>query len=169
MKFTSLVLVTLFSMNAFAAANTEENFIKKVYGVLESNNYQAIEVDPQALSKTQAAGLLKAATDESYVWADTILEGDYMLKDGSEVVVNTVEKILNGKAEFVAYRIEYSQAAFDVGACDVDYELMENNPAAFEEYAIENCTSGNISSAAYVSPDFQFHFRDENSIEDFSD
>lgn len=170
MKFASLVFVTLFSVNAFAAAGTEQQFINKVYGVIKSNQFDNEELDLATLSKVQITGLLKAANEEADVWGDTILEGDYVLAENSQVELYTVEKVVS-KTELVAYRIVFGQAAFDISNCEeeVDWDLMSENPEAFDKFAKEKCTAGTISAGAYVSPDFKFHFRDEDAIEDFSD
>lgn len=171
MKLSSLVFVTLFSANAFAAVSSEQKFINQVYSVIETNKSGNEELDMATLSKAQVARLLKAANEESDIWGDTILEGDYVLANNSQVELYSVEKVVSTKSELVAYRIVYGQAAFNIGACEmeVDWDLMSDNPEAFDQFAKENCQAGTISAGAYVSPDFQFHFRDEDAIEDFSD
>lgn len=166
MKLLVAMVLTVFSLNA--VAGTEADFYDKVKAALDSGS-EPVELNSKDLTEKQHASLLKAAQEEANIWYDTILEGDYALDPDADVQLVAVEKILTSKGAFVAYRISFAHAAFDTGVCDAGWDYENEDKAAYKEYLVNNCTAGHISSAAYVSPDFEHHFRDEDSIEDFQD
>lgn len=167
MKLFSLLFLTLFSLGAFAM--DEQGFSAKLYDILESKQYKITELEPGSLTSQQVSKLLNAANEETEIWADTILEGNYVLATGSKVELVGVEKVLSPSAEFLAYRIVFQQAAYDLNNCDVDWDLADRDPKAFDAAIAENCGYGHIVGAAFVSPDFKYHFRDYNAIEEFQD
>ncbi|UXR64804.1 hypothetical protein EZJ49_00860 [Bdellovibrio bacteriovorus] len=166
MKFLLMLLLTAFSLNSLASSHAEDLFIKKVYAVTEANNGRSEDVDPETLTSRQIDGLMKAANAEADIWYDTILEGDYMLNSEAEVEVAALSKYYSASGEFVAYRAIIQHAAYDVGSCDIDWEEDQDK---MDQFLKGNCTPGYISSGIFISPDFKFHFRDENAIEDFSE
>lgn len=147
MKFLAVVLMSILSFNPFAQANTEPGFSAKMYAILESEEIQTEEIDMATLTETQIDAFQKAAEEESWVWADTILEGEYELAENSKVELQRVEKVFNSKGQQISYRIVFSQAALD--------------------FTTEDCTPGHIVAGAFVSLDYKFHFRDVNAIEEF--
>jgi hypothetical protein len=167
MKFLSALIVVSFSLNAFAA--TTEELSAKLSEALESKQYTSTEVEIKKLSVTENTALLAAATDESDIWGDTILEGDYTLDPRGKIELVSVEKLVAKNKEFLGYRIVYQHGAYDTGSCEIDWETADENPEAFKEQLENDCTYGHISAGAYVTPDFNEHFRDEDAIEDFSD
>jgi hypothetical protein len=166
MKLLVAMILTVFSVNA--VAGTEAEFYDKLRAALGSGS-EPVELNLKELTQKQHSQLLKAAQEEANIWYDTILEGEYTLDSTEDLKLSSVEKVLTPKGEFVAYRISLSHAAFDTGSCEVEWDFETEDEAAYRNYLVENCTAGRISSAAYVSPDFKHHFRDEDSIEDFQD
>jgi hypothetical protein len=167
MKLLSAFILVSFSLNAFAA--TTEELSAKLSAALESKQYQSTEVEISKLSAKENTALLEAATDESGIWGDTILEGDYILDSQSKIELLSVEKLVSNTSEFLGYRIMYQHGAYETGSCEVDWDAADENPEAFEEQLNNDCTRGHIIAGAYVTPDFKDHFRDEDAIEDFSD
>jgi len=167
MKLLSAIILVSFSLNAFAA--TTEELSAKLSAALESKQYTSTEVEISKLSAQENKALLEAATDESDIWGDTILEGDYTLDPKGKIELVSVEKLAAKNAEFLGFRIVYQHGAYDIGSCEIDWDVAEENPDAFKEQLENDCTHGHISAGAYVTPDFKEHFRDEDSIEDFSD
>ncbi len=109
------------------------------------------------LSQAQFDALLKIAKTQSRVWADTILEGDYVTEGETTLgLVTSISK--DGK--LIAYRISYLETAWDTGACDYDYE---------NKASLENCTQGQIHESSFVSPDLKTFTRDEDAIAEFSE
>jgi hypothetical protein len=166
MKLLVAMVLTAFSLNA--VAGTEAEFYEKLHAALDAGS-EPVELNFKELTKKQHTELLKAAQAEANIWYDTILEGDYALDSQAALTLSFVEKILTAKGEFVAYRIGLSHAAFDTGSCETDWDFEMDDEAAYREYLVGNCTAGHIFSAVFVSPNYEHHFRDENSIEDFSD
>ncbi|MGE9744764.1 hypothetical protein [Bdellovibrio bacteriovorus] len=166
MKILLALMLSVFSVNAFASSKAEQTFLKKLYSVIEAGSEVTQEIDFDSLSAPDQAALLKAAEYESNIWYDTILEGDYQLKDGASVEFGSLTKIYSAAGEFVAYKGQIQHEAYDTGSCDIPYE---EDDATIQEYMKENCVAGYISSGIYISPDFKFHLRDENAIEDFEE
>ena len=166
MKSLLVLFLSVFPLLSLASSRGEDQFIKKVYAVIEANNGTFKEVSPDRLTPKQIAGLLKAAGEEADIWYDTILEGDYMLNSEADIEVAELSKYYSASGEFVAYRAVIQHAAFDVGSCDVDWE---ETPENMNQILKDNCTAGYISGGIFISPDFKFHFRDEDAIEDFTE
>lgn len=166
MKFLLVLILSAFSLNAMASSQSEDLFIKKVYALIETENIKMVDVAPESLNAKQTAGLMKAAREESDIWYDTILEGDYVLNSETDIEVAALTKYYSASGEFVAYHALIQHAAYDVASCDINWE---DDQEAMDQFLKDNCTSGYISSGIFISPDFKFHFRDENSIEDFSE
>ena len=167
MKLLAAMFLTVLSCNAFATA--EEAYYDRVHAAVEAGDFEMVDLDLKELTSVQQKNLYKAAYEEFNVWGDTILEGDYALDPDADMKLSAVEKMMDAEGEFISYRIVFSHAAFDTSSCDVDWDLASDDPRSFKEQLTENCTSGNISEGAYVSPDYKFQFRDEDAIADFSD
>ena len=165
MKFLLVLALSAFSLNALASSQSEDRFIKKVYALIETENIKMVDVAPESLSPKQLAGLMKAAREESDIWYDTILEGDFVLHSEADIEVAALTKYHSASGEFVAYHATIQHAAYDTGRCDIDWDVDQET---MDRLMKENCTAGYISSGIFISPDFKFHFRDENAIEDFS-
>lgn len=166
MKYLLILMLTVFSANSFAFSKAEKKFLNKLTAVVESGTAIESEVIFSELSPKEQSALLEAAEDESNIWYDTILEGDYQLKENASVEFGSLSKIFSAQGEFIAYRGTIQHEAYDTGSCDVPYDEEES---VIQEYMKDNCTAGYIFSGIYISPDFKFHLRDENAIEDFKD
>ncbi|WP_148278686.1 hypothetical protein [Bdellovibrio bacteriovorus] len=166
MKILLALMLSVFSVNAVASSKAEQAFLKKLYAVVESGTETFEEIELDSLSAQDQAALLKAAEYESNIWYDTILEGDYQLKADASVEYGSLTKMYSAKGEFIAYKGLIQHEAYDTGSCDIPYE---EDDSVIQDYMKENCTPGYISSGIYVSPDFKFHLRDENAIEDFQE
>jgi hypothetical protein len=166
MKLLAAMVLTVFSLNA--VAGTEAEFYDKIRAALGSGS-EPVELKLSELTKNQHVELLKAAQAEANIWYDTILEGDYALDPNGQVYLTSVEKVLTSRGSFVGYRIGIAHAAYDTGTCETEWDYETDDAVAYKNYLVNNCTAGHISSAAFVSPDFEHHFRDEDSIEDFQD
>lgn len=166
MKLLLAMVLTVFSLNAVAGSEAE--FYGKVRAALEAGS-EPVELNMTELTEKERTQLLKAGQEEADIWPDTILEGEYALDSEANLELASVEKVFTQKGAFVAYRVGIYHAAFDTGSCETEWDFEYDDEAAYREYLVKNCTAGHISSALYVSPDFKHHFRDEDSIEDFSD
>ena len=99
---------------------------------------------------------LKAvAEDQSQVWGDTILEGDYIVS-GRTRLDSVVAYFKDNR--LVGYKIRYSQKAWYVGECNYDGTRE----------SLKNCKEGRIVEGSYVSGDVQTYFTDEEKHADFS-
>ncbi|RYE42700.1 MAG: hypothetical protein EOP48_23270 [Sphingobacteriales bacterium] len=121
----------------------------------EETVYEFASSRKQKLNSASREKLSRVALSQSNVWADTILEGDYIAdkKPRLDVVSGIFE---NG--ELVGYKITYSEKAWYIGDCDYDYENAST---------LKGCTKGRIYESSFVSPDFETYFRDLNEIADF--
>lgn len=166
MKLLVAMVLTVFSVNA--VAGTEAEFYDKVRAAVEAGS-EPVEINLKDLTAKERTKLLKIGQEEANIWYDTILEGDYTLDSQADLKLSSVEKLSTVKGDFAAYRIGISHAAFDTANCETEWDSEVDDEAAYREYLVNNCTAGRIVSAIYVSPDFKFHFRDEDAIEDFQD
>ncbi|XGC82133.1 hypothetical protein ACES2L_06500 [Bdellovibrio bacteriovorus] len=130
------------------------------------DNYTLVEVSKSSFTAKQWTQMSALAEKESWIWGDTILEGDY-ISNGEPVVLDLVEAVYAGKS-LVAYRIVYSAKAWDTGACDVDYEALEDENANFDEILAE-CTVGKIVGNSFVNLTLTEAERDWNNGESFEE
>lgn len=107
------------------------------------------------LSKQQFKKLEKIAIKQAYIWADTVLEGDFHA-DG-ETVLESVTAIFQA-TKLIAYKIDYSEHAWYVGECDWDGSDNET---------LADCPEGKIHESSYVAPDFKTFIRNDDDIADF--
>ena len=154
MKYAGLVLLMLFSLNSFAM--TEEQWVQKVWAAKETQGSDNIDMDLNSLTPRQKQALATAAQDLADIWPDTILEGDYVLDPQGSLQVIYINKFINARGELVAYQFCFSHEAYYTGECDIDEDMSQ-------------CEHGSITGHGYISPNFKFHMRDHDNIEDFSD
>lgn len=119
--------------------------------------YSSTDRNYRFLDNYQMNQLYRVSTAQARIWADTILESDYVA-DG-KTVLNSVIGIFK-YGHLVAYKITYSERAWDVSSCDYDYET---------ESGVEKCTEGRISESSFVSLDFRTYFRDDADLAEFAD
>ncbi len=96
------------------------------------------ELPPSTISR-----LTQIANQMSYIWGDSILEGDYY--SDAPTVLEKIEILRNQDQTIAGYRITYSAQAVDT---------FENK-------------SGKIIERAYVSADFQDFYQDEQFAAEF--
>lgn len=166
MKFLAALLLTTFALSANAQMTEEEEFYDQVQQVVESN--EPVDVELKDLTAKEKVKLLEAAQYQADIWYDTILEGDYQLDSSGKLSLTYVQKYFSNN-KFIAYRITYSHPAYATGACDTEWDGDYDDEAAYKKYLQENCPLGRITGAAYVSPDLELQFRDDDAIEDFED
>lgn len=104
-------------------------------------------------------GLLRslqaAALDRAQIWADTILEGDYVADGVTRL--DRVYMISNGN-KTVAYRIVYSEQAWFTADCSYD---------SSDESSLQECQAGRIVEASFVSPELNDVIADEDGFAEF--
>lgn len=105
---------------------------------------QAASPLPHDVSDTLAV----IADDQAQVWADTILESDFVAEEG--VKVEAVETI-QSRSEFLGYRVTYSSIAVDTSTCD---------PRA----DITLCDTGRIVESSFVAPKLDAWVRDDTQF-----
>jgi hypothetical protein len=99
--------------------------------------------------------LQAVAFDQSQVWGDTILEGDYVANgktDLDEVMV------IKRDGRLVGFAITYSEKAWYVGNCT----YIHKNPNS-----LTSCNPGRISERSFVTSDFAEAEVDQNRFADF--
>lgn len=95
--------------------------------------------------------LAEIGHDQAQIWADTILEGEYLAE--SEVRVDAIEIAKVGEL-FIGYRITYSSVAYETMDCDASRHL-------------ETCTPGRIVESTFVSPNLESWVRDDRHYAEF--
>lgn len=154
------LILASFSVNAKSlndiAADVSEN----------PGNYSFVELSKKSFTAKQWTQLSALAEKESWIWGDTILEGDY-ISSNEAVVLDLVEAVYAGKS-LVAYKIVYSAKAWDTGACEVDYEALEDENANLDEILAE-CTVGKIVGNSYVNLTLTEAERDWDNGESFEE
>lgn len=121
------------------------NQIKQIY----SNQDNAVLVSDQ-LERLKAI-----AWEQAQVWADTILEGDFQAEGDTRL---DAVYALYRNDELVAYRIVYSEKAWNTADCDFD---------GVRRKSIQTCPVGRIVEASYISPSLKTYVIDENQFAEF--
>ncbi|MCX7978092.1 MAG: hypothetical protein N2578_03730 [Bdellovibrionaceae bacterium] len=158
-----LVWLTTFMLSLSGlAAHDFEAAVSEVMNLCEKSCSARVQSQPlfergkqNHLPDQVFAHLKERAYELAQVWGDTILEGDYVT-DGNTELVRVERVYLDGR--FVAWRITYAEQAWDISTCRFD----RNKPPR-----LQNCKSGSILEAAYVSEDFLQVIVDENQFADF--
>lgn len=99
-----------------------------------------------------------AAVYQAQIWGDTILEGDYVAAGRTRV--DRVQGIYRDQ-ELVAYRILYSEKAWDVSQCNYD----PNN----KRESLKTCTQGRISETTFTSKDLKTYEVDDQDYAEFEE
>lgn len=173
-SFVAFLTLGLFLTSAHALPNnmTEEEFAKFAFNVsekLSSQAYSQVPVDMNNFKANEKARFNEITDQEQSIWFDTILEGDYQL-GADDLSIDQINKVYNENKFPVAYRVRFSQDAFDTGSCDYDSEYVYQHPE--ETVAVltkAGCTHGRIVGYTIISLDLQFHERDNQEIESFQE
>lgn len=112
-------------------------------------------VELRALPEPLNSRLSQVAYDQAQIWADTILEGDYVA-EGPTQLGQVYQYTLNGQV--VAYHITYSEKAWDVSECAYD---------GLRSSSLTDCRAGRIVESSYVSADFIEAEQDEKNYAHF--
>lgn len=99
--------------------------------------------------------LYQIAEEQTSIWYDTILEGDYQVE--GEVRLDNISVILKN-GNLAAYHITYSQKAWETSECEFDGNQLET---------LKKCTPGRIFESSYVTPNMNYFEVDENRIAEF--
>ena len=99
--------------------------------------------------------LNRVAHDQAQIWADTILEGDYVAE--GPTALGKVYRY-NYQGQLIAYHITYSEKAWDVSECYYD---------GLRRALLDDCRSGRISESSFVSADFSEAEQDEKNFAHF--
>lgn len=91
------------------------------------------------------------AIKQAQIWADTILEGDYVAEGNTRVDRVT---LLSEKGKSVGYLVTYSEKAWNISDCLYD---------GLRPDSLAGCVSGRIVESSYVSLDFSRYFYDEKT------
>ena len=126
---------------------------KEVKKAVQSNRvkFDVIDLVQNALSPDEAEQLDVIAEDQAQVWADTILESDYIAEN--LVQVDLIETVQSG-ASFLGYRVTYSAKAVDTSECDAARDLSQ-------------CHHGRIVESTFVAPKLSSWIRDDQNYAKF--
>ncbi|MES2964752.1 MAG: hypothetical protein V4760_12740 [Bdellovibrionota bacterium] len=165
MNFKTLVSLFVFTFSALTAhadthgpdfASLVELIKSGTKGLQETRVYER-ESNLDELSDATHERLDEIAKSQAGIWADTILEGDYFA-DGSTELDSVVAYVRAG--EVVAYRITYSERAWDTSACSFDGEDLET---------LFGCVQGRIIESSFVSPGLTSFTRDMEDLASFNE
>lgn len=112
-------------------------------------------VELRTVSAPLNGRLTQLAHDQAQIWADTILEGDFVA-EGPTLLGQVYRYSLNGQV--VAYHITYSEKAWDVSDCTYD---------GLRSSQLANCRPGRIIESSFVSSDLMEAERDEKNYAHF--
>lgn len=124
---------------------------------IESKVLFSSHASEKFLSETQMARLKEIAFDQSQIWADTILEGDY--ESDGQTRLDLVVGLFHGET-LIGYRITYSERGWYIGDCSYDYE---------DKASLKGCQEGRIKESSFVSPAMTAWMRDEHDYAEFYD
>lgn len=111
----------------------------------------AIDLTTNTIPADVRTRLQAIAEDQAQIWADTILEGDYIAQE--EVALDSVETV-SANSIFLGYRITYSSLAAETSDC---------NPEA----NITACVQGKIVESTFVAPTLDAWIRDAKHLAEF--
>ncbi|MDX9731312.1 MAG: hypothetical protein RBT63_06025 [Bdellovibrionales bacterium] len=128
-------------------------WVDNIRAVVRSGQYdtRVFDLTVNSLDMGTRARLEEIAYDQAQIWADTILEGDYLA--AAEVALDSVEAISRDN-QFLGFRIIYSSSAVDISDCDA-------------RVSYDDCQKGRIVEATLVSPDMGSWVRDDRSFAEF--
>lgn len=118
---------------------------------LTGGNVGGPTLDPMIIQALQ-----KVAFDQAQIWADTILEGDYLASN--KISLDGVEIVRIG-AQVVGYRVTYSANAVETTACSGSED--------YKQALANGCTRGKIWESSFVSLDIASWTRDTSRYATF--
>lgn len=117
--------------------------------------YKENSAHPSLLTRSQLRILEKVAKAQAKIWADTILESDY-ISDGNTVLEKVVG--IYKYNTLVAYKVSYAETGWDVSSCNYDFKVPES---------LQKCPEGVIRETSFVSTNFGNVVRNHDDIADF--
>lgn len=96
----------------------------------------------------------RIANEQAQLWGDTILESDYYA-DGSARLDSVLA--LYRDNQLIAYRIEYSERAWNTADCSFDGS----------EASLNQCQEGRIAESSYVSPEGRVFINNQHGYAQF--
>lgn len=115
-----------------------------------------VSMPGQSILSSDVQTLLETISlDQADIWADTILEGDYVADGRTRLDKVT---LLYQEDHIIGYKITYSEQAWYTGECDFAYNIKES---------LKDCPEGRIVESSFVSLDFKTYFRDEKQLAEF--
>ena len=116
---------------------------KNPYTIVELYR-RSVQADFDGLDMKSKHDLMRVAYEQAQIWADTILEGDFVA-DG-KTRLDEVQALYKNKT-LIGYKITYSERAWDTAYCS--YDGIHNE-------TLRGCTEGRIVEASYVTPDYAY-------------
>jgi hypothetical protein len=159
--FVSTLLIALAILLGSAPSEASADLVRNesrpwadsVRAALKTNQLLlgAIDLSTNTLPNGIRAQLLYIAAEQTQIWADTILEGDYVVEN--DVKIDSVETVqMDGI--FLGYRITYSSQAYETSACDAQVNIAM-------------CTQGRIVESTFAAPELNAWIRDAKHLADF--
>ncbi len=154
-KSLTALSVTLTSQMAFAdnVAGDSRTWAAEVKMAVQSNRAKFVTVDlaQNPLPPDAVEQLDVIAEDQAQVWADTILESDFIAENA--VQIDLVETVQTGSS-FLGYRVTYSSKAVDTSECDAARDISQ-------------CNHGRIIESSFVAPRLSSWIRDDQNYAKF--
>ena len=107
--------------------------------------------EQQPIDADLKKALTRIAKSQAQVWADTILEGDYVAEGYTRL--DRIEEIYKHNI-LIGYLIKYSEKAWDTSDCSYD---------GIRDSTLAECTPGRIVESSFVSADLKDYFYDEKT------
>jgi hypothetical protein len=104
--------------------------------------------EQQPIDMDLKKALTRIAKSQAQVWADTILEGDYVAEGYTRL--DRVEEMYKHNI-LIGYLIKYSEKAWDTSDCSYD---------GIRDSTLVGCVGGRIVESSYVSVDLKHYFYD---------
>ena len=107
--------------------------------------------EQQPIDSDLKKALTRIAKSQAQVWADTILEGDYVAQGFTRL--DRVEEIYKHNI-LIGFLIKYSEKAWDTSDCSYD---------GIRDSTLADCAPGRIVESSFVSVDLKHYFYDEKT------
>jgi hypothetical protein len=147
----TLALLCLMAPNAKADHIEDHSFLEKTSNFTDASKQTVFDRSNQIdqLTVEMLEKFQSIASEQTQIWSDTILEGDYQADD--QTVLDQVEE-LKSNGELVAYHVTYSQRGWDTSLCTY--------PGNLDLSALAQCQEGRIVESSFVSRDLKSWSRD---------
>lgn len=119
-------------------------------------NGEPLYRDVQGLSEQQLKQIHELAVQQSVIWGDTILEGDF--EAAGDTKIDRVQGVFVGD-NLLGYRVTYSESAWATNHC---------NYLSGRKETLVGCVPGRISESMFISADLREAQRDEKNFAHFS-